>query len=72
LTTDLRRNRDIYGDIFAPRNIDLVTQYLVNMETYTMKDLKRVRPLPHHDPSQLKVKDFPPGHTWFNSKPLSF
>lgn len=26
-----------------------------------MKDLKR-----------LKVKDFPGGHTWFNSKPLSF
>ena len=44
LTNDLRRNRDYYGagDIFTQRNIDLCNQYLQMMESYTVKDLKRV------------------------------
>ena len=44
--SELRRNRDIYKkgqDMFIQRNVDLVNQYLVNMETYIMKDLKKVR-----------------------------
>jgi len=62
--SELRKNRDYYGkgqDVFMQKNVDLVNQYLVNMETYTMKDLKR-----------LRVKEFPPNHTWFNSSALSF
>ena len=45
--SELRKNRDFNGkgqDIFMPKNVDLVNQYLVNMETYTMKDIKRVIP----------------------------
>eukprot|EP00347_Sterkiella_histriomuscorum_P013672 403363815 len=44
LTTELRRNRDYYGngDIFIQKNIDLVNQYLVSMDAYTTKDLKKV------------------------------
>lgn len=45
LITELKRNRDYYGngDIFVQKNIDLVNQYLVNMESYTIKDLKKVK-----------------------------
>jgi len=54
--------------MFHPRNVDLVNQYIVNMETQTMKDAKRVSILVT---VQLRAKDFPPNHTWFNSEPLS-
>lgn len=45
LTNELRKNRDYYGngDIFTQRNIDLCNQYLAQTDSYTMKDLKKVR-----------------------------
>jgi len=44
LTNELRKNRDYYGagDIFTQKNIDLCNSYLTMMETYTIKEMKKV------------------------------
>lgn len=44
LTSELKKNRDRFGngDIFMQKNIDLINNYLVNTETYLMKDVKKV------------------------------
>ena len=61
MATELKRNKSVSNDdIFTQVNLDSVTNYLRMVESTPLKQQK-----------QLKAKEFPSNHEWFNSAPIS-